>query len=90
METLLGTGIPKTVQGLVYLCEYNYHTENITINRELFYTTQRGALEAYANIPNPESQIAKGSTHGKFLISLRKLHKNMQDPKWLKLLGELI
>ena len=48
------------------------------------------ALEVYANIPNPESQLATGGTHEQMCEKLEKLHKRMKDKIWLKDLSECL
>lgn len=58
MNTLLGNEIDPLTRGLVYLCEYRY--PKLVVVSELQFVDPYIALEAYANIPNPASQLARG------------------------------
>ena len=88
MKTLLGTEIPKSIRGVVYLCHFDSFNLKITVENELLCTSSLVALEFYSEIPNPESQLAMGSTYEKLCAELEKLHKNMKDEKWLQELSE--
>jgi hypothetical protein len=45
-------------------------------------------LEAYANIPNSESQMASGGTKEEFEKDLMQLHIRLLDQKWIDELGD--
>jgi hypothetical protein len=84
MKTLLGTEIPQEVKGLVYLCDFDYTQNKLTVFKELLCDSGSLALEMYANIPNAPSQIAYGKTHEEFCKELEILHISMADETWLK------
>jgi len=90
MKTLLGTEIPKSIRGIVYLCHFDYmpDTPKLTVMREIFCTNPADALHLYAEIPNPPSQVAMGNTYEELCAELETLHKNMKDKKWLHELSE--
>lgn len=90
LKTILGTDIPLSTRGIVYLCVYDRNTPNIVVTGELLSPNAGTALNAYANIPNPESQIVTGKTFDDLIKNLLILHKNMQDKTWLKQLGECL
>ena len=88
MKTLLGTEIPKNIRGVFYFCDFNGKT--IKVLGEFFTESAFEALNLYANIPNPESQMASGATYEEMCDDLNKLHNNMKDPEWLAELAEQI
>lgn len=88
LQTILGTEIPITTRGVLYLCHYDYKQNTLTVCRELLFDNGFNALEAYANIPNPESQLATGKTFDDLIKELHVLHKNMKDKEWLTYLSE--
>ena len=88
MNTLLGHEIDPLTRGLVYLCEYRY--PKLVVVSELQFVDPYIALEAYANIPNPASQLARGNTHENFLAELRKLHEHINNPEWCEALNNYL
>ena len=84
MKTLTGDNILEEVRGILYICEYNYEDSTIKIVRVMGFASAFDALNAYANIPNPESQMASGGTKEEFEKDLKKLHARMNDPEWVK------
>ena len=90
MRTILGSNIPLDIRGVLYLCEYRREVPELKVVRIMLFMNASNALEAYANIPNPESQLAIGKTREQLNEKLEKLHKNMRDPKWLKQLGDAL
>lgn len=54
------------------------------------FEDQYDGVVAFSEIPNPESQLARGNTHGAMCEELEKLHSNMADKVWLKQLAECI
>lgn len=58
--------IPKECRGLLYLCEYDPYLPELKITGEIAFKSQGEAFEAYANILNPASQLAIGSTQEEF------------------------
>jgi len=90
MKTILGSNIPLDIRGVLYLCEYRREVPALKIIRIIMFVNPDNALEAYANTPNPESQLAIGKTREQLNEELEKLHKNMRDTKWLKQLGDAL
>jgi hypothetical protein len=88
MKTILGTEIPENIRGVYYICHYNYLENSITVLNEVLCSFAHMALNLYAEIPNPESQLAMGNSHEQLCEELERLHKNMKDKKWLKELSE--
>lgn len=85
-KTILGTEIPENIRGVLYLCKFDPKIPSIKVEVEILRIFAWEALELYANIPNPESQLVTGKTYEELIRNLEILHKNMQDPVWL---GEL-
>lgn len=90
VKSILGVSISLDVKGIVYLCVFNESDLTITVVKELFFYTAFQALDAYANIPNPESQLVTGKTYEELCTNLETLHKNMKDKEWLKNLAETL
>jgi len=90
MKTILGKEIPESTRGVLYLCKYTYDPPSIKVKDEGFYLSPFGALDAYSNIPNPESQLATGETYEDLIADLKLLHIRMSDPGWLKDLGDAL
>ena len=90
MKTLTKQSIPETTRGIVYFCVLNVEHETLEVLRTVFFEEAFDALQVYANTPNPESQMATGGTYEELLDSLKKLHQNMNDKKWIKQLIECI
>lgn len=88
IKTLLDNEIPEGTLGIIYLCEYTYNPPSIKVFKELFFATTYIALEAYSNIPNPESQLAMGKDRNSLMKALSRLHTQMSNPTWLKALGD--
>jgi hypothetical protein len=90
MKTLLGNEIPETIKGIVYLCDFDHDKLVITTIAEIMCEQASIALNLYAEIPNPASQLAMGGTHHEFCKELERLHHNMKDRTWLKNLSECL
>lgn len=92
MKTILGTEILEEVRGIVYICDYTYNKEESTLKviHEILFKNVFDALEAYAGIPNPESQIAVGSSFEELIVELTDLHTYMSDSKWLEELNDYL
>lgn len=86
--TLKGTVIPKEARGILYLCEYT--GDKITVMQERIYSSPMSALNAYSNIPNPESQLATGNTYEELIKEVEEMHSNMSNPKWLEELADYL
>jgi len=90
MRTFLNEEINLDTLGILYLCEYNYTPPSIKVVREFQFKTPFEALEAYANIPNPESQMVSGKTQIELFTQLESLHKNLNDPEWVEELSNYL
>ena len=94
LKSLMGTAVPETCRAVLYLCEYVYgdkdHDYELRVMSERMYDDIMDGLNAYASIPNPPSQLARGATHAELLVSLGELHRNMVDQEWLTELGDML
>jgi hypothetical protein len=92
MKTILGKTIPTDIRGIVYLCKFNFlgETPVLTVFREILCTDAFTALNLYAEIPNPPSQLATGKTYEELCSALEKLHSDMRNEQWLLELAESI
>jgi len=90
LQTILGTDIPINTRGIVYLCRFDEASLTLDVTGEIICEKSYDALNLYANIPNPESQLAMGDTFDEFIITLHKLHKDMKNTAWLKELAETL
>ena len=90
MKTILGTEIPENIRGVLYLCKFTPDPLSIEVLNELLFVKPFEALEAYADIPNPESQLVTGWTYEELIYKLEVLHKDMKDTQWLQNLAECI
>ena len=83
LQTKLGTEIPVSTRGILYLCELNKEAKTITVKGEALFDCAFEALECYANIPNPESQLVTNKTYNELISSLHRLHKDMSKEEWV-------
>lgn len=90
MITLLNNEIAPSTLGIVYVCEYVKSPASIKVVRELQFSDPFSALQAYANIHNPESQLAAGKTREDLVKELTELHSNMTDKLWLESLADFL
>lgn len=90
MTTFLNQPVNPNTLGILYLCEYTYNPASIKVLREIQFESPSLALEAYSNIPNPESQLALGNTQTELFKELDSLHNNLNNPKWVKELAEYL
>lgn len=90
MKTILGTEIPETFKGILYLCEFDYEKLSIKVIKEILCENAGFALSLYAEIPNPESQLVMGKTYEELCMKLEELHKNMKDKEWLEELSNCL
>lgn len=88
IKTFLGKNIPIDTKGILYLCKYN--GTSIKVLEEIFFNKEFDALNAYANIPNPESQLMIGKTYGRLVAEVDKCNDNLENPQWIKQLGEYL
>jgi len=90
MKTFLGNEIQENTLGILYLCEYNYKDNTMKVGTVIEFEESFQALQAYATIRVPESQLAIGQTREKFEHELESLHNKLNDPKWVKRLAEYL
>ena len=90
MKTFTGKEINKETRGILYLCNYNREEQVITVLREIQFISAFDALQAFANIPNPESQMASGKDKEAFEKDLSTLHTNLNNPEWVEQLSDYI
>lgn len=92
MKTILGTEIPESTRGIVYLCHFNFLTDpyKLTVIREILCDDAWRAMELYANIPNPPSQVVTGKTYQILCDRLAVLHENLADQRWVDDLANCI
>lgn len=88
MKTILGTELTENIRGILYLCYLSNH--QIEVKKELFFDNCTQALMAYANIPNPASQVVLGNSFEELCTNLEDLHEDMKNPDWIKELEECI
>ena len=84
MKTWLGHEIPENILGILYICNYHSKDNTLEVVHEIGFLSAFDALEAYANIANPESQMASGKDKESFEKDLQKLHDHLNDPEWVK------
>ena len=90
MKSFTGNELDQSTRGLLYICNYNYVNNTIEVQMTAEFQTPFEALNAYANIPNPESQMASGSTKEEFEQDLQQLHARLSDPEWVKELADYL
>ena len=90
MKTFLNEDIAETTLAILYLCQYNYEDKTILVCRAIQFDNEFDALQAYANIPNPESQMASGNNKESFERELWKLHQQLEHPEWVKELANYL
>lgn len=91
LKTRLGVDIPITTRGILYLCHYYIvGLPKLEVVREILFDDAFEALNAYANIHNPESQLVTGHNFDELIKNLVKLHNNMDDKEWVKELGKYL
>lgn len=89
-KTLLGNRVPKNCRGILYLCKVDKENLTIEVFSERLYDNAFDTLNAYANTPNSASQMVDGKTFEGLINNLTTLHKNMNDPEWVKQLIETL
>ena len=87
-KTVTGIDVPVTAKGILYLCELK--EKELIVFRTIFFNNSFDALYAYANTPNPASQLVMGETYEDLIDELDVLHQKMKDPDWITQLHEAI
>lgn len=90
MKDYLNNKIEDTTLGVLYICDYNFVTNTMTVVHVLQFRCAGRALDAYANTRNPESQLASGRTREEFEEQLSVLHNRLNDPQWVKELRDYL
>ena len=90
MKTFLGEQVKENTRSILYLCDYDFKNKTIKVFREIQFATPGQGLDAYANAPNPPSQLASGSTKEKLEQELTALNNNLNNPKWVAELSEYL
>lgn len=88
LQTILGEDIPVTTRGIVYLGILL--PDKLVVKRTLMFDNHSDALNAYSNIPNPESQLVMGKTFDELITELHKLHERMKTKEWIEQLHDCI
>jgi len=85
--------IPANTRGILMLCKFSDNPLNIEVTKILYYDNRINALRAYANIPNPESQLVireRNESYDDMIKNLGKLKEQMKTEKWLNTLNSLL
>ena len=90
MNTKLNKPIPENTKGILYLCKFSRNPLQLQVVSEILFNDAFNALNSYANIPNPESQLVIGDSYDKLISELSKLHANMENEQWLENLNDMI
>lgn len=88
LQTKLGTDIPVTTRGIVYLCKL--YDDKLDVINEILCDSSFDALNYYSNIRNPESQLITGKDYDELITNMHNLHNRMSDKKWINVLKESI
>lgn len=91
LQTITGEDIKPETRGILYLCIL--HQTELEAVRAIQFKCSFAALNAYANIPNPESQLVsagKENTFNHLIEENEKLKIKVKDPKWIEMLHEAI
>jgi hypothetical protein len=84
------TNRPIHQWGQVVCFEANSKTKTITEYGRTAILPFMDALNAYANIPNPASQLIQWTTEEEHIAAEAELQKNIKDPEWLEELFDCI
>lgn len=83
MKTIKDTQVEDSTIAILYLCKLDYKEKSILVEHEIQFNNHQSALQAYSNIPNPESQLVTGKTNEGLIEGLKQLHINMKSKKWI-------
>ena len=88
---LEGNIVPLEAKGLIYLCKYHYGPPaRLEIKKTIYFQSPSECLEAYCNIPNPESQMACQTKSSSFQEELKKLHNRLNNQEYIDTLGDCL
>ena len=88
LQTLDGNDVELTTRGILYLC--NLSDSGLQVIKSVQFESAFDALNAYSNIPNPESQLITGKDYDDLIKNMHSLHGMMQKESWLEMLRESI
>ena len=88
LQTYLGTDIPLETRAILYLCKLTEN--NLKVVNEIMFDNTWDGMEAYANIPNPESQLVHGNTYNELIRSVHNLHGRIHTKRFIDMLKESI
>jgi len=88
LQTLDGNDVELTTRGILYLC--NLTDGGLQVIKSVQFESAFDALNAYSNIPNPESQLITGKDYNDLIKNMHSLHGMMQKESWLEMLRESI
>ena len=83
-ETITGEKIQDVKFGQVVLFEIDYEKRTITEIGRTRVMPFGDALDAYANIPNPPSQLLRWSTEEEHAAAEAELQSNIRNSDWLE------
>jgi hypothetical protein len=86
--TLLGKEIKTETRGILYLCDLTETKLNVCV--EIQFNSAFEALECYANIPNPESQLVTGRTYEDLIAKNEDLRNRINTPQFIEELHDCI
>ena len=89
-ERLLTNEIPIETRAVLYICKVNPKKLTIEVIQSILFDRILWALEAYANIRNPESQLVTAKSYDELCEKLNALHVNMKSRKWVEELLQCI
>lgn len=92
MQTLKirGEVLPSSCRSIVFICELDREKKSLEVLHFLQFDSQMQGLNAYANIPNPESQLCSGSSFEDLITEVKALHSRINNPKWIDSLMDCI
>ena len=88
LQTLDGNDVELTTRGILYLCDLS--DNGLQVIKSVQFESAFDALNAYSNIPNPESQLITGKDYDDLIKNMHSLHGMMQKESWLEMLRESI
>ena len=89
-KTIDKKDIPISTRGILFLCALDFEHKKIKIIKELVYDDASEALNAYANIHNPESQLIDARTFQELIEKRKRKLEDMKDPEWINSLIDCI
>jgi len=88
LKTADGVDVHIKARSILYLCHLT--DKGIEVMESRQYGTVMQGLDAYSNIPNPESQLITGKDYDDLIKNMHTLHSMMKRESWLEMLRESI